>query len=37
VALFIGNGQMVETTSQGVAVSPVRTDTMTPYLGRIIA
>jgi cell wall-associated NlpC family hydrolase len=37
VALFIGNGQMVETTSQGVAVSQVRTDTMTPYLGRIIA
>jgi cell wall-associated NlpC family hydrolase len=37
VALFIGNGQMVETTDSGVAVSPVRTDGMTPYLARIIA
>ncbi|MGD9619365.1 MAG: NlpC/P60 family peptidoglycan-binding protein RipD [Mycolicibacterium sp.] len=37
VALFIGNGQMVETTSDGVAVSPVRTKDMTPYLVRIIA
>jgi cell wall-associated NlpC family hydrolase len=37
VALFVGNGQMVETTDQGVAVSPVRTNNMTPYLGRIIA
>ena len=37
VALFIGNGQMVETTDQGVAVSPVRTNGMTPYLVRIIA
>lgn len=37
VALFIGNGQMVETTDAGVAVSPVRTNGMTPYLVRIIA
>jgi cell wall-associated NlpC family hydrolase len=37
VALFIGNGQMVETTDSGVAVSPVRTADMTPYLVRIIA
>jgi cell wall-associated NlpC family hydrolase len=37
VALFVGNGQMVETTDQGVALSPVRTNNMTPYLGRIIA
>lgn len=37
VALFIGNGQMVETTSEGVAISPVRTKDMTPYLVRIIA
>ncbi|UXA16041.1 NlpC/P60 family peptidoglycan-binding protein RipD [Mycobacterium sp. SMC-4] len=37
VALFIGNGQMVETTDKGVAVSAVRTNNMTPYLVRIIA
>ncbi|BBZ67330.1 hydrolase [Mycolicibacterium insubricum] len=37
VALFTGNGQMVETTEQGVALSPVRTANMTPYLVRIIA
>jgi len=36
VALFIGNGQMVETTDAGVAVSPVRTNNMAPYLSRII-
>lgn len=36
VALFIGNGQMVEVGDKGVAVSPVRTTDMTPYLGRII-
>jgi cell wall-associated NlpC family hydrolase len=36
VALFIGNGQMVEVGDKGVAVSPVRTADMTPYLGRII-
>ncbi len=37
VALFVGNGQMVEATDSGVAVSPVRTASMTPYLVRIIA
>ncbi len=37
VALFIGNGQMVETTDSGVTVSPVRTKDMAPYLVRIIA
>lgn len=37
VALFIGNGQMLETTENGVAVSAVRTAGMTPYLTRIIA
>jgi cell wall-associated NlpC family hydrolase len=37
VALFIGNGQMVEATDTGVAVSPVRTNNMAPYLSRIIA
>jgi cell wall-associated NlpC family hydrolase len=37
VALFIGNGQMVEGTDPAVTVSPVRTSGMTPYLTRIIA
>ena len=37
VALFIGNGKMVETTDSGVAVSEVRTNDMAPYLVRIIA
>jgi cell wall-associated NlpC family hydrolase len=38
VALFLGNGQMLETSSEsGVSVSSVRTNNMTPYLGRIIA
>jgi cell wall-associated NlpC family hydrolase len=37
VALFIGNGQMIEATDPGVTVSPVRTNGMTPYLTRIIA
>jgi cell wall-associated NlpC family hydrolase len=37
VALFIGNGQMVEATDTGVAVSAVRTNNMAPYLSRIIA
>jgi cell wall-associated NlpC family hydrolase len=38
VALFLGNGQMLETSSEsGVTVSTVRTNNMTPYLGRIIA
>jgi cell wall-associated NlpC family hydrolase len=36
VALFLGNGQMLETTDAGVAVSPVRFDNMAPYLSRII-
>lgn len=37
VALFLGNGQMLQTTDSGVSVSAVRTNEMTPYLGRIIA
>lgn len=37
VALFLGNGQMLEAGDPVVKVSPVRTATMTPYLGRIIA
>jgi cell wall-associated NlpC family hydrolase len=37
VALFIGNGQMLEASDPVVKVSPVRTNDMTPYLGRIIA
>jgi cell wall-associated NlpC family hydrolase len=37
VALFLGNGQMLEATDPVVKVSPVRTNNMTPYLGRIIA
>jgi len=36
VALFIGNGEMIEATDPAVTVSPVRTDGMTPYLTRII-
>ncbi|MGE2722195.1 NlpC/P60 family peptidoglycan-binding protein RipD [Mycolicibacterium celeriflavum] len=36
VALFLGNGQMLEATESGVAVSPVRTNNMAPYLVRII-
>ena len=36
VALFVGNGQMLETTDSGVAVSAVRTANMAPYLSRII-
>jgi len=37
VALFVGNGQMLEATDTGIKVSSVRTANMTPYLGRIIA
>jgi cell wall-associated NlpC family hydrolase len=37
VALFIGNGQMIEATDPAVTVSPVRTNGMTPYLVRVIA
>ena len=36
VAMFIGNGQMVEATEPAVTVSPVRTNGMAPYLSRII-
>jgi cell wall-associated NlpC family hydrolase len=36
VALFTGNGQMVEGTVPAVTVSPVRTNGMTPYLTRVI-
>lgn len=36
VAMFIGNGQMLEVSDSGVTVSPVRTANMTPYLTRII-
>jgi len=37
VALFIGNGQMLEATDPAVTVSPVRTNDMAPYLIRVIA
>jgi cell wall-associated NlpC family hydrolase len=36
VAMFLGNGQMLEATNPAVTVSPVRTNGMTPYLTRII-
>jgi cell wall-associated NlpC family hydrolase len=36
VAMFIGNGQMVEATTPAVTVSPVRTNGMAPYLSRVI-
>ena len=36
VALFLGNGQMLESTPPAVTVSPVRTAGMAPYLTRII-
>lgn len=36
VALFLGNGQMIEGTSPAVAVSPARTSNMVPYLTRVI-
>jgi cell wall-associated NlpC family hydrolase len=36
VAIFVGNGQMVEATDPAVTVSPVRTNGMAPYLTRII-
>jgi len=35
VAMFLGNGQMLEATEPVVMVSPVRTGNMTPYLTRI--
>lgn len=37
VALFLGNGQMLEATDPVVKVSPVRTNDMAPYLSRIIS
>ncbi len=37
VTMFLGNNQMLEVTDAGVAVSPVRTDRMAPYLIRVIA
>lgn len=37
VALFLGNGQMLEATDPVVQVTPVRTNNMAPYLSRIIA
>jgi cell wall-associated NlpC family hydrolase len=36
VALFLGNGQMLEATDPAVTVSPVRTNGMAPYLSRMI-
>jgi peptidoglycan DL-endopeptidase RipA len=36
VAMYLGNGQMLEATDPVVVVSPVRTNNMTPYLARII-
>lgn len=36
VALFLGNGQMLEATDPAVKVSPVRTNSMAPYLSRMI-
>jgi cell wall-associated NlpC family hydrolase len=36
VAMFLGNGQMIEATDPAVTVSPVRTAGMTPYLVRFI-
>ncbi|WP_099023413.1 NlpC/P60 family peptidoglycan-binding protein RipD [Mycolicibacterium palauense] len=37
VAMFLGNGQMLEAGDPVVTVSPVRTKNMAPYLVRIIA
>ncbi len=37
VAMFLGNNQMLEVTDTAVAVSPVRTTDMAPYLVRVIA
>jgi cell wall-associated NlpC family hydrolase len=36
VAMYLGNGQMIEATDTGVTVSAARTNGMTPYLTRII-
>jgi cell wall-associated NlpC family hydrolase len=37
VTMFLGNNEMLEVTDTGVAVSPVRTTDMAPYLVRVIA
>ncbi|MBU9765165.1 NlpC/P60 family peptidoglycan-binding protein RipD [Mycobacterium sp. TNTM28] len=37
VALYLGNNQMIQGTEPAVAVTPVRTAGMAPYLVRIIA
>jgi cell wall-associated NlpC family hydrolase len=36
IAMYLGNGQMIEATEPAVTVSPARTNGMTPYLTRII-
>lgn len=36
VAMYLGNGQMIEATEPAVTVSSARTNGMTPYLTRII-
>ncbi|MEO8814447.1 MAG: NlpC/P60 family peptidoglycan-binding protein RipD [Mycobacterium sp.] len=36
VALYLGNGQMIEGTNPVVTVSPARTSNMMPYLTRVI-
>lgn len=36
VAMYLGNGQMIEATDTGVTVSPARTSGMVPYLTRIL-
>ncbi|GFG75636.1 hypothetical protein MBOT_30010 [Mycobacterium botniense] len=36
VALYLGNGQMIEATEPAVMVSAARTAGMTPYLSRIL-
>ena len=36
VAMYLGNGQMLEATDPAVVVSPARTTGMTPYLVRVI-
>jgi cell wall-associated NlpC family hydrolase len=37
VAMFLGNGQMLQATDPVVVVTPVRTADMAPYLSRMIA
>ncbi len=36
VAMYLGNGQMIEATEPAVTISPARTSGMVPYLTRII-